>query len=352
MRRFLSLRLAVSVGLVAVFVGGVVASERAAGAMMTAGTRFLASLTPEQRQKGAFAFDSGERVKWHFIPTDMFPRNGLTIKEMTEAQRTLARNLLKTGLSQRGYLTATAIMDLENVLGALEKAAPSAGARPMLRDPERYFFSVFGTPATRGTWGWRVEGHHVSLHFTVVDGGLVAATPSFFGTNPAEVREGPRKGLRILGDEEDAARALVASLDPPRRVKAIINTVAPGDIVTMNALDVKPLAPSGIMASDLTSSQRDLLLKLIEVYRGYMESDIAADRMAKLRKAGIEKIGFAWAGALQRGEKHYYRVQGPTFLIEYDNTQNDANHIHSIWRDFDGDFGRDLLREHVKGVAH
>ena len=352
MRRFMSLRLAVSLGLVAVFVGGVVASERTAGAMASAGTRFLASLTPDQRQKAAFAFESGERLKWHFIPTDIFPRNGLTIKEMTEAQRTLARDLLKTGLSQRGYLTATSIMDLENVLGALEKSGASVEARPMVRDPERYFFSVFGTPAARGTWGWRVEGHHVSLHFTVVDGALVAATPSFFGTNPAEVRDGPKKGLRILGDEEDAARALLAALDPPRRAKAIINAVAPGDIVTMNALDIKPLAPAGIMASDLTSSQRDLLVKLIEVYSGYMEADIAADRMAKLQKAGIEKIGFAWAGVLERGEKHYYRVQGPTFLIEYDNTQNDANHIHSIWRDFDGDFGRDLLREHVRGVAH
>ncbi len=348
----MSPRLAVALGLVAVFVAGVVASERAAGAMASAGTRFLASLTPEQRQKAVFTFESDERLKWHFIPTDIFPRNGLTLKEMTEAQRALARELLKTGLSQRGYLTATSIMDLENVLGALEKSGASVEARPMVRDPERYFFSVFGTPSARGTWGWRVEGHHVSLHFTVVDGALVASTPSFFGTNPAEVREGPKKGLRILGDEEDAARAFMAALDPPRRAKATLNIAAPGDIVTMNSLEVKPLAPAGIMAAELTASQRDLLMKVIEVYSGYMEADIAADRMAKLQKAGVDKIGFAWAGTLLRGEKHYYRVQGPTFLIEYDNTQNDANHIHSIWRDFDGDFGRDLLREHIKGVAH
>jgi hypothetical protein len=355
MRRSLSPRLLVALGLMAVFLGGLAASERTAGAMTSAATRFLASLTPEQRARASFAFDSDERLKWNFIPTDMFPRNGVTLGDMTEPQRGLARDLLKTGLSQRGYLTATAIMDLETVLGALEAAGISSEPRPgarMVRDPERYFFSIFGTPATRGTWGWRVEGHHVSLHFTVVDGTLVAGSPSFFGTNPAEVRDGPKKGLRILGEEEDAARALLAALDPPRRAVAIITGVAPGDIVTMNALEIKPLAPAGIMAGDLTANQRDLLMRLVDVYAGYMDAGIASDRMGKLRKAGIEKIGFAWAGELERGQKHYYRVQGPTFLIEYDNTQNDANHIHSVWRDFDGDFGRDLLREHVRGVAH
>jgi hypothetical protein len=316
-------------------------------AMAAAATRFLESLTPEQRQQATFDFDGAERTHWHFIPTEIFPRNGLTIKQMTSAQRTLARALLQTGLSQRGYLTASQIMELENVLAALEAAQPR-----FVRDPERYFFSIFGTPSTHHTWGWRVEGHHVSLHFTVVDGTLVAGAPSFFGANPAEVREGPKKGTRVLGPEEDAARALLESLDPGQRAQAIITATAPGDIVTMTNLKLDPLSPEGLPASALTAGQRALLRKLVEVYTGYMADDIAADRLARIEKAGWDRVAFAWAGALERGQKHYYRVQGPTFLIEYDNTQNDGNHIHSVWRDFHGDFGEDLLREHVLGTPH
>jgi hypothetical protein len=337
-----------------------VAAERSSTAMASAATRFLASLTPEQRSKATFAFDADERLHWHFIPTGpapMFPRNGLTIKEMTDAQRKAAHALLESGLSQRGYLTASSIMDLETVLGALEQAARAAAATPprgapIVRDPERYFFSVFGTPSPKQPWGWRVEGHHISLHFTVVNGTLVASSPTFFGSNPAEVREGPKKGLRILGAEEDAARALLESLDDGQRQQAIVNATAPNDMLTMANVDIKPLEPIGISAGALKPNQRDLLLKLVDVYTGYMAADLAAERNARLKKAGIEKIGFAWAGGVEKGRKHYYRVQGPTFLIEYDNTQNDGNHIHSVWRDFNGDFGRDLLREHLKGSQH
>ena len=337
-----------------------VAAERSSTAMASAATRFLASLTPEQRSKAVFAFDADERLHWHFIPTGpapMFPRNGLTIKEMTEAQRKAAHALLESGLSQRGYLTASSIMDLETVLGALEQAARAAAATPprgapIVRDPERYFFSVFGTPSPKQPWGWRVEGHHISLHFTVVNGTLVASSPTFFGSNPAEVREGPKKGLRILGAEEDAARALLESLDDGQRQQAIVNATAPNDMLTMANVDIKPLEPIGISAGALKPNQRDLLLKLVDVYTGYMAADLAAERNARLKKAGIEKIGFAWAGGVEKGRKHYYRVQGPTFLIEYDNTQNDGNHIHSVWRDFNGDFGRDLLREHLKASQH
>ena len=324
--------------------------------MATAGTKFLASLTPEQRQQAAFAFGD-ERLHWHFIPTEMFPRRGLLIRDMTAPQRSLAHDLLKSGLSQRGYMTASQIMDLESVLGAMERAEREGGrggeaARALERNPEKYFFTVFGTPSTKDTWGWRVEGHHVSLHFTVVNGSLVTGAPTFFGSNPAEVRQGPKKGLRILGTEEDAARALLESLDAAQRTRAIVNTTAPNDMVTMANVDITPLSPIGISAEAMTPAQRELLMKLVDVYTGYMAADIAADRTAKMKKAGVEKIAFAWAGETERGKKHYYRVQGPTFLIEYDNTQNDGNHIHSVWRDFNGDFGRDLLREHLKSVAH
>ncbi len=276
---------------------------------------------------------------------------------MSQPQRKLAHDLLKAGLSQRGYMTATQIMELENVLAALEASQRAAATQQpagnaFVRDPERYFFSIFGTPSTRNTWGWRVEGHHISLHFTVANGTLVVAAPSFFGSNPAEVREGPKKGLRVLGPVEDAGRSLIESLDASQREKAIINTVAPNDIVTLAKVKIDPLAPVGIPASALTPSQRVLLRKLVDVYAGYMADDIAADRLARIEKAGWDKVAFAWAGALERGQKHYYRVQGPTFLIEYDNTQNDANHVHSVWRDFNGDFGEDLLREHVNGTPH
>jgi hypothetical protein len=320
-------------------------------AMSAAATRFLESLNGEQRQRATFAFDGEERTHWNFIPTEIFPRNGLTLGQMNQSQRTLAHDLLKTGLSQRGYMTATQVMELEKVLAALENAQPLRPNR-FARDPERYFFSIFGSPSTRNTWGWRVEGHHMSLHFTVVDGKLVAGSPSFFGSNPAEVREGPRKGTRVLGPEEDAARSLVESLDASQREKAIINTTAPNDIVTMASVKIDPLSPVGIPASALTASQRALLRSLIDVYTGKMADDIAADRVARIEKAGWDKVAFAWAGPLERGQKHYYRVQGPTFLIEYDNTQNDGNHIHSVWREFNGDFGVDLLREHVHGTPH
>jgi hypothetical protein len=230
--------------------------------------------------------------------------------------------------------------------------AGGRGAESMVRDPEKYFVSIFGTPSSKATWGWRVEGHHVSLQFTIVNGTFVANSPFFFGSNPAEVREGPQKGLRILAQREDTARALVMALDEGQRSKAVIQTVAPNDILTENKLKVDPLSPIGITAAALTAAQRDMLMQVVGAYTSAMADDIAADRTAQLKTAGLDKIAFAWAGELERGKKHYYRVQGPTFLIEFDNTQNNGNHIHSVWRDFNGDFGRDLLREHLRTVAH
>ena len=341
-------RIFLSCGLAAVLGGLIAASEKSPASMADAAGHFLGGLAPDQRQQATFKFDAEERLNWHYIPRE---RKGLPIKAMNPAQRTLARDLLKTGLSQRGYLTATSIMDLETVLGDLEQRTNSPERR-IVRDPDLYFFSVFGTPSARDAWGWRVEGHHVSLNFTIVNGTLVASTPSFLGSNPAEVKEGPNKGLRILAQEEDAARALLLALDEGQRAKATVETAAPNDMVTTNKVKVDPLSPVGIEATALTPSQRDLLMRLIDVYTSTMASDIAAERMAKITRAGADKIAFAWAGDAERGKKHYYRIQGPTFLVEYDNTQNDANHIHSVWRDFSGDFGRDLLREHIKSVAH
>lgn len=324
------------------------AEERAAARMSAAADHFLAALTPELRQLAAFPFESDERRHWHFVPREMFPRNGLPLRAMNDAQRDAARELLRAGLSDRGYATATGIMnDLESVLKDTDR-----GGR-FVRDPEQYRFSVFGAPSARGAWAWRVEGHHVSLNFTIVNGTFVAASPSFFGANPAEVRSAGRlQGTRVLALQEDRARALLASLDTAQLRAAVISTHAPGDIETMNALDISPLDSSGLAASSLTSEQHLLLMALLDAYTGVMTDDVAAARMARVRAAGVERIVFAWMGDAARGKRHYYRLQGPSFLVEYDNTQDNANHIHSVWRDFSGDFGRDLLRDHLKSVGH
>jgi hypothetical protein len=313
--------------------------------MATAAGAFLSSLTPEQRKQATYPFESEERLRWNFIPDETFPRNGLPLKAMTEPQRQAAHNLLRSGLSQRGYETYTAIIQLEKILRAIE------GGVKMARDHEAYRFTVFGTPDPKGTWGWRVEGHHVSLHFSVVNGVASASTPSFAGSNPAEVQEGAEKGKRVLGQLEDTGRALVTALDATQRTTAIINATAPNEILTNNRLDINPLTPDGLKASAMTPAQRDLLMKVIDSYAGLMTADLAAERLAKIKNAGMENVAFAWAGPIERGALHYYRVQGPTFLIEFDNTQGKGNHVHSVWRDFKGDFGRDLLREHIK-VAH
>ena len=355
MTKFRSYRFLLVVGCVVALVAGtLISAQRSSSTMASAANAFVNSLSPEQRQKATFPFESNERLHWNFIPSEAFPRNGLLLKDMNENQRKLVHDLLKSALSQRGYLTATAIMDLESALGALERRARESGrgAESMVRDPLKYYVSVFGTPSTKNTWGWRVEGHHVSLHFTVVNGNLIASSPTFFGSNPAEVREGPKKGLRILGDQEDAARDLVMALNDSQRAKAIIQNVTLNEIVTTNKLDISPLSPAGLPAAEMTPPQREMLMKVVNIYISKMADDIAADRTAKLQKAGVDKIAFAWAGETERGKKHYYRIQGPTFLIEHDNSQNDGNHVHSVWRDFNGDFGRDLLREHVASVPH
>src|SRR5262252_25605 len=284
-QHIMSPRVGVSIAIVAlVAIGSTIAAERSASTMASAGTAFLGALTPEQKQQASFAFGD-ERLHWHFIPTEMFPRKGLLVRDMTPAQRKLAHDLLKAGLSQRGYMTATQIMDLEDVLNAIEAAQRASGtsaeaARALERNPEKYFFSIFGTPSTKDTWGWRVEGHHVSLHFTVVNGTLAAGSPTFFGSNPAEVRDGAKKGLRILGAEEDAARALLTALDASQRTKAVIDTTAPGDMVTMANVNINPLSPTGLSYEAMNAAQRDLLMKLVDVYVGYMADDVAAERTA------------------------------------------------------------------------
>ncbi len=307
--------------------------------MATAANAFLAALKSDQRGKASFEFKNEERLNWHFIPKE---RKGLPLKEMTAAQRHLAYGLLNTSLSQRGYSKATTIMSLEQILAEVE--GPN---RKMARDPELYFVTVFGEPGDKGTWGWRWEGHHLAFNFTVVNGQVVGS-PNFFGTNPAEVRDGPRKGLRVLAAEEDLARKFVKSLDTAQLATAVFTNVAPRDIITGADRKARALKPEGISAGRLKKEQLETLQSLVREYVYRIRPDVAARDLDKIAKAGWDKVHFAWGGPLDAGKGDYYRVQGPTFLLEYDNTQNNNNHVHAVWRDFDGDFGEDLLKKHYE----
>lgn len=321
-----------------------VAAHPGADEMGKAAAKFLGALDATQRSTAQFEFKDGERGNWHFIPK---ARKGLPVKDMNDDQRKLAHALLSTGLSSRGYEKATNIMSLEVILADIEGAG-----RKFPRDPGLYYFSLFGKPAGKEPWGWRVEGHHLAANFTIVNGEFVAGTPSFMGSNPGEVRSGPRKGVRILGEEEELGRTLVKSLSPELRKKAIFTEAAPKEILTEAKRTIEPLEQVGVAGADLNKSQNATLLKLIKAYVERVRPDVAKDDLRKIQQAGFEKIYFAWAGGVERGQPHYYRVQGPTFLLEYDNTQNDANHVHAVWRDFKGDFGEDLLRKHYKDVVH
>ncbi len=332
------------IGLLFLAGAGLARAHSPAEEMAEAADHFLAALQPEQKAKASFPFQHDERQNWHFIPKD---RKGLPFKEMTSAQRLLGQALLASGLSAEGHVKADTIMSLEQVLQDME--GPN---RTFPRDPELYYVSIFGQPGPDRTWGWRVEGHHLSINFTIVDGRDIAGTPSFMGSNPAEVKSGPRQGLRVLADEEDLGRRLVKSLSADQRKKAIIETKAPREIITGAERKVRPLEVTGIATSELNPDQMDILRELIKVYVERNRPELAAHDLAKIKQAGVEKIHFAWAGGLQPGEGHYYRIQGPTFLMEFDNTQNNANHIHAVWRDFEDDFGVDLLRQHYDRVPH
>ena len=327
----------------------IIPASETADQMAVACSNFLETLTPPLRQKVEIAFEEGERLRWHYIPIEMWERKGISIKEMNEKERTAAFNLLSSGLSAKGYQKATAIINLESTLGELERAE---GTARLIRDPELYFFSVFGDPTNSKPWGWRVEGHHVSLHYTVINKELISPYPSFFGSNPGEVRSGPNKGQRILSAEEDLARQLLVSLNADGQRRAIINTTAPSDILTRDVPKVELDAVEGLAAESMAPGQRELLVKLINEYVDRLPEEVAEIEQRKLRNAKINDIHFAWAGSAERGHPHYYRLHGPFFFVEYDNTQNDANHIHSVWRHLEDDFGVDLLRMHYQQASH
>jgi hypothetical protein len=304
-------------------------ADEIGSAMADAASRFLGVLDDAQRSQAAFAFDSPERFNWHWIPR---PRKGLPIKSLKPEQRALAFGLLDTGLSTKGMIRATTIMSFEEILRVEEH-----GTGPV-RDPELYYVSIFGTPSDGGEWGWRVEGHHLALNFTVRDGKVVSATPFMFGSNPAKVKSGSSKGLRNLAEIQEPAYALAASLTDEQRKAAVVSQVVPEVTVTPNSATPKLDAPRGISSDALSSEQRLLLTKLIKAYYANFPESIRDEMTARLGD-GQKGYHFAWFGPIDPEKPHAFHVQGPALFIDFNDEQNQANHIHTFYRSTVGDFG-------------
>ena len=302
---------------------------------------FLRSLDADGQDQANLAFDDENRYDWHFIPR---AREGIAYKSLTAAQSRLAHRLMSTALSQAGLSKALGVMYLDQILFEIEGRS--------MRDPELYYVTIFGDPSSGDNWGWRVEGHHLSVNLTIQDGEVISTSPTFMGANPARVRDGPHAGLQVLADEQDLARQLLHLFEDDRLKTVVYSDEAPRDIESRELRQADPGEPRGLAISDMTNAQADLLMQLIEEYAHRIRPELAELELAEVRRAGVEKIHFGWAGGAEPGEPHYYRIQGPTFLIEYDNRQNSANHIHSVWRDLSGDFGDDLLAQHYALSPH
>ena len=365
-------------------------AENLAARMAEAASNFLDSLNPEQRPPAHWPFPSTEeRLRWYYTPTD---HGGLPLSSMRASQQQLAFKLLAAGLSRPAYVTACMIVGLDNVLDELE-GWTMRWERDRGRDPGLYYVRVFGNPGGRQAWSWRFGGHHISVHHLVVDGKVRASTPLFMGADPASSPLLGGNELRPLGSTEDVGRELLASLDKAARARAIVSPVPPFDLVSANRSKVEngalPLklpeiwrgrfegatgelvdtlqqrledglqtktehleavrftdAPKGINGHDLSSAQRQMLKRIIAAYFNRLPDELAQAEIAKYTEEAVNNLSFAWAGGVERGVPHYYRVQGPRLLIEYDNAQRAGNHAHSVWRDPDGDFGMDILGEH------
>lgn len=305
---------------------------------------FINSLDSSQKLKSVFEFEEMSRYEWHFLPATMFTRQGIAIRNLDTAQKKNFYLLLKYFLSESGYQRTNEIMSYEYLLRELEPHNSN-------RIAENYFAAIYGHPNKDSVWGWKFSGHHLALNFTIVND-KIAYAPFFFGVSPAEIKDGINKGKRIIKDEEDIAFELMNSLSAIQKQKAVFQLQAFPEIVTTNAQQVAPLTPVGLLAKDMTSTQKIILNRLIVAYLSSMPKQIAEARIKRIAAEDMNEIRFGWAGGLTPGAPHYYRIQGKTFLIELDNTQEKANHIHTVWRDFNGDFGADLLREHYQNSKH
>jgi uncharacterized protein DUF3500 len=320
----------------------------AAGDIEAAVHAWLDGLDDAQRTHATFPFDTGDRFVWAYTPGT---REGLALRDMGPEQRDAAQAIVRASLSNRAAGEVASVIALEAVLGEVERAAGRGGWQR--RDPELYWFAVFGEPDPRTPWSWRVGGHHVAVHVTLADGEVIGTTPSFLGANPAVVPSGPQQGFRALAGEEAFARSLLSNMTPAERRAAVVSDRAPADILTENAQRADPTdVPHGVRHADLQRLQQAELERLIRHYVDRARPDVADWQWERIVADGLGEVTFAWAGAEEPGRGHYYAVRGPRFLIEYDNTQNGANHIHAVWRDLDNDWGEDLLRAHLAGAHH
>lgn len=346
MKRLRSLILAVAVVGMASFALVGRSADPAGMKMTTAANAFLASLTPEEKQKASFPFNDKKRLAWFFTPQQdkqkRFTRVGARLEEMTAEQKSAALDLLKTGLSAKGFEQAKTIMSLEGILHDLEG---NKGA--MVRNPGWYFVTVFGEPSNTGSWGWRFEGHHMSVNYTLDKGEVVTATPLMFGANPADVKGGDRRGLRTLPGIEDHARALIKSLND-EQVKVAKQPAPAGYEKVWEIKENNPRAgvgaPIGITADKLTDEQRKTLMTLLKTYADRMPEDLAAAEMKRATGTDPSKLYFAYTGSTTPGQPYTYRIQAPEFVVEFlniqaDSANNPANHIHSAWRRLPADFG-------------
>lgn len=312
----------------------------AAQRIAEAAQRFLGGLDEAQRRQAMIAFESGNRLDWHYIPRD---RQGLPFSIMSRQQQDLAHALFATVLNERGVQTIDSIRTiLEDLLRQQQ------GGR---HDPGLYYVSIFGTPG-RFPWGWRLEGHHLSLNVTLPSAGEVRATPFFLGAQPETVHGGPHRGLRVLGPAEDLARQLMASLDDAQRRTAVIAERAFDDIVAGPGREHELARPSGLPLAEMGEPARHLVEALVDHFVGTLAPDLAAIQRRRVIEQELARFHFSWAGALERGQPHYFRVHGPITLIEYDNTQDHADHVHSVWHDLEADFGNDALAEHYRRQPH
>jgi hypothetical protein len=320
-------------------------SREIAQELAVAAQRFIDALDPGMQAK--YLFRDAERGNFHFFP---IARRGVPLKQLKDGQRQLGLALMSAALSHVGNQKALTIMSLGDYLRETDKT-------PLLyRDSDQYYFTIFGDPSPEGTWGYRVEGFHLSLNVTVVKGRWISVTPSFFGAIPATVPDGPRKGLQVLQQETELGRALAKSFTAEQRKIGFgkipdFKTETVGGLITGNQRRIERGKPRGMAVSAMTVQQREVLMKLVRTHIGRIRKELADQDLTRIDRAGTEKIHFIWAGGLAPGEPHHYLIQGPTFLIEYDNTQDQANHIHCVYRDFDNDFG-DAMLEHYHKHHH
>ncbi len=321
--------------------------EAAAAGIGRAVRAWLNTLEPARLERATFPFESAERFVWDYVPGT---REGLSLGDMSPIQRDAAMGIVGASLSERGSGEVRSIIALEPILGELERGTRRAGWER--RDPDLYWFAVFGEPAEATPWAWRVGGHHVAIQLTLADGRVIGSAPSFLGANPATVPSGPHAGQRALAGEEDLARALLTSLTPDQRRIAVVDPVAPPDILSGSGPRVgTPGLPGGIRHDELDGAQGEGLERLVRHYLDRARPEVGDAEWERIVAAGLGGVAFAWAGPDARGKGHYYAIHGPGFLIEYDNTQNGANHIHAVWRDLTNDWGSDVLANHYR-VGH